>query len=892
MQLRPELYHSPQPIIAFPILFFFLLSLFFVLPAQAAKQNTAFLPLKINAPDRKDLQKRADKALGSALATKNLTMIPRSEAENLVDYSGSWPPPAATLSKIADKTGYDYVAVGSLTKIGRRISLDVTVFDVLSPDALHRSFQEAPTSSELDLVVHDAITDILGYSSRDFVIASIAPAGNERIDSGAILRKINTKPGDFYAPAGLRRDLKSVFSMGYFDDVAIDVTDTPAGKAVIFQVKEKPIIRSVTFSGADEISEDDVREAANILPNSIINPSKINNGVQRVKSLYKSKGYFNTKVTANLSYPTPETVTVRFQIQEGEKISVEKITFQGNTSFDDGDLEDVIETGTWNWLSWFTDSGVLKMDVLQQDAGRLAAFYHNHGFIEAKVGEPRVEESDNSLHITFPIEEGPRYRVGTVDIQGDLIKDKSTLISMLNIRGEKFLNRRVLRDDTLKLTDLYAENGYAFAEINPKINKAKSGKRVDILLKVDKGPLVYFNRVEIQGNTRTRDNVIRRDLTVKEGGVFDSKAIRSSTQKLQRLGFFEEVTVTPQPTMNEDQMNVMVNVKEKSTGQFSIGAGYSSSESVLFMGEISENNLMGTGNRLSLSANLSGVTTRFNLSYTNPRFLDSHVSAGIDVFNWQREYDDYTKDSTGGALRFGQPFFGKWYIYYGYSIDNTTLSDIAEFASQTIKDSQNIKITSAVNSRLIRDTRNKQFVPDSGSKNSFSVRYAGGILGGDAEFTKVEGSSSWYFPMFWKSVFHIKGSIGEAFANDDKKLPVYERYYLGGMNSIRGFPSADISPVDPITGEKVGGDKMWYTNIAIQFPLMEEAGLHGEIFTDLGNVYAVENNWDFSDYKHTAGVGFLWMSPMGPIRLAWGFNLDQKEGEDTSNWDFTMGGAF
>ncbi len=217
---------------------------------------------------------------------------------------------------------------------------------------------------------------------------------------------------------------------------------------------------------------------------------------------------------------------------------------------------------------------------------------------------------------------------------------------------------------------------------------------------------------------------------------------------------------------------------------------------------------------------------------------------------------------------------------------------MAENASQIIKDSENINLTSAVNARLLRDTRNKQFIPDSGSRNSFSVRHAGGWLGGDAEFTKVEGTSSWFFPIIWKSVFHVKGAIGQAFTDDDAKLPVYERYYLGGMNSIRGFPSASISPLDPVTGEKIGGDKMWYANIAVQFPLLEEAGLHGEVFTDFGNVYAVEDNWDFSDYKKTAGIGFLWMSPMGPIRLAWGFNLDQQPGEDNSNWDFTMGGAF
>jgi len=892
MQLLSRCHH-PRPSF-FTLSALLSLFLLFSLPfsALAAKQNTAFLPLRINAPEQSTLRLTADQELARALSVQNFSMISRSEAEKMVQYSGPWPPSAQTLQHIAEKSGYDYVAIGSLNQIGKRLSLDIAVFDLLSPNALHTSFQEAPDSKSLDLAFKEAITDILGYTNREFTIASIAPEGNERIDSGAILRKIETKPGDLYDAKGLRKDLKSVFSMGYFDDVAIDVTDTNSGKAITFKVKEKPLISAISFNGADELEEKDVREAAKISANSIVNPAKINNAVQRIKGLYKSKGYFKTKVTANLSYPTPETVEIRFQIEEGEKISIDKIVFQGNKAFDDGDLEGVIETGTWNWLSWITESGVLKMDVLQQDAGRLAAFYQNHGFIEAKVGEPKVVEKNDALQISFPIEEGPRYRVGTVDIQGDLIKDKSELIGMLKIRKEQFLNRKILREDTLKLTDLYAENGYAFAEIRPKVNKAATGKRVDILLKVDKGSLVYFNRVEIQGNTRTRDNVIRRDLEVKEGGVFDSKAVRSSTQKLQRLGFFEEVTVTPQPTMNEDQMNVMVHVKEKSTGQFSVGAGYSSSESLLFMGKISESNLMGTGNNLSLSANLSGLTTRFNLSYTNPRFLDSHVSAGIDLFNWQREYTDYTKDSTGGALRFGQPFFEKWYVYYGYSIDNTTLSNVAEFASQVIKDSENIKLTSALNARLVRDSRNRRFIPNSGSKNSMSIRHAGGVLGGDAEFTKVEATSSWYFPMFWKSIFHVKGSIGEAFADNDKKLPVYERYYLGGMNSIRGFPSAEISPVDPVTGERIGGDKMWYANFAVQFPLLEEAGLHGEIFTDLGNVYASGDSWDFGNYKHTAGIGFLWMSPMGPIRLAWGYNLDQQPGEDSSNWDFTMGGSF
>ena len=893
MQLTSQLRYILRDVVTPTLLLLlFLVTITTPQAALADKQNTGFLPLKINASNPGTLQRQADKALATVLTAKGLAMIPRAQARSLIDYAGTWPPSASALRRVADKTGYDYIAIGSLTRVGRGIEVDMMVVDVLNPQAKPEIFQETSLDRALRAVTDKAVTDVLGYANRSIIISSVTPSGNKRIDSGEILRKIHTKPGDYYDPAALRNDLKSVFAMGYFDDVAVDVKDTPTGKAVTFIVKEKPLIKKVSFNGADAVSEDDIRDAAKISANTIVNPTKINDAVQRIKGLYKSKGYFNTKVAADLSYPTKDTADVNFRIREGKKIAIKKISFQGNKAFDDSDLEDIIQTGTWNWLSWLTESGVLKMDVLQQDAGRLAAFYHNHGFIEARIGEPQVKEKDDALYITFPIEEGPRYRVGTVDIKGDLIENKAKLISMLKIRKEKFLNRKILRDDTLKLTDLYAEHGYAFAEIHPQVTKSKVGKRVDITLNIDKGSLVYFNRVEIHGNTRTRDNVIRRDLDVKEGGVFDSRAIRSSTKKLQRLGFFEEATVTPQPTMDKDKMDVIVNVKEKSTGQFSIGAGYSSSENLMFMGEISEDNLLGTGNRLSLSVNLSGITTRFNLSYTNPRFLDSHVSAGLDLFNWRREYDDYTKDSVGGGVRFGHPFFEKWYIYYGYSLDNTTLSDVKPDASQVIKDSEDIKLTSAVHVRFLRDTRNNRFLPDSGSRNSISVRHAGSWLGGDADYTKLEGSSSWYFPMFWKTVFHAKAAAGQIFADDDKKLPVYERFYLGGMNSIRGFPSVSISPVDPVTNEKIGGDKMWYANIAVQFPLLEEAGLHGEVFTDFGNVYAIEDSWDFGDVKKTAGVGFMWMSPMGPIRLAWGYNLDKQDGEDSSNWDFTMGGSF
>ncbi len=861
--------------------------------ANALEQKTAFLPFKINAPDGSRLAEVADKALAEETAAKGGTMLPRRQAESLVRYDGIWPPPFGAIGKVAEAVGADYVVVGSLNRLGERISVDCVIIDVLAPKAPHSVFRETDSVQGLAQVTGEIVGTMLAHSNRSYTVASIAPDGNKRIDAGAILQKITTKPGDLYDPATLRQDLKAVFAMGYFDNVEIEATDGASGKDVVFRVQEKPLIGSVVIVGADEIAEQDIREAAGITANSILNPAKVNDAVAKVRDLYKSKGYYNTEVSARISESDKANTEVRFEIKEGKKITIEEIGFTGNTNYSADELEDVLQTGTYKWwLSWLTDSGVLKMDVLKQDAERVAAFYHNQGYIEAKVGEPVVEQKEDALYVTFPIDEGPRYRVGTVDIQGDLLKSKEELVASLKIREQEYLNRQVLREDVTRLTDLYAEQGYAFAEINPKVSKSEIGKRVDITLNISQGKLVYFNRVEIKGNTRTRDNVIRRDLKVQEGGKFDSKAIRTSTQKLNRLGFFEEVNITPKPTMQEDLMDVVVDVKEKSTGQFAVGAGYSSSENLLFMGEISENNLFGTGNKLSLKASTSSSSTRYNMNFTNPRLLDSQVSGSVDLYDWEREFDDYTKDTTGATFRLGHPLVEEWRIYYGYTIADTELTDISENASTIILRSKDINLTSAADVSLVRDTRDKLFSPTSGSRNSITVEYAGGPLGGDAEYTKLEGSSSWYFPLIWSTVFHVRGAAGKAFENEDGKLPVYEHFYLGGMNSIRGFDSASISPLDSVTGEKIGGDKMWFANIELIFPLIKDMGMDGMIFTDFGNVYDVDEDWDFGDYKKSAGVGVLWASPLGPLRLAWGYNLDRQDDEESSTWDFSMGGTF
>ena len=869
------------------------------------KSNTLVLPFKINTPtDKTRLTHSIDTALTKALESgparmRTFKMLPRSEAEKIFDYTSDWPPSHDALQNFGSGTAaaVSFVAVGSLTKLGDSISIDIKVYDLLDPTSQTFYYLDGQELDNIDQAMDKIIKDVLNYTGSSFLIASIAPEGNSRIDSGAILRNISSRAGDIYETEQLRNDMKNVFKMGYFDDVRLRVEDTDRGKAVIFEVKEKPVIGEVTFRGYDELKEDDIREVISVIPNTILNPQKIREAVDNIKSLYKSKGFYNTEVTSELTYPKADRVNIEFAIQEGEKVFIKDIRFAGNESFKDSQLEKVMGTKEKGLLSWFTDSGVLKRDILEQDTARITSFYHHHGYIEANVGTPEITQDGEWLYITIAISEGTRYRVGNIELTGDIIGAKEDLLNLLKIRNVEYLSRNILREDILRLNDFYAENGYAFAEATPQVTTNKEEKVVDILININRGDLVYINRITIKGNTRTRDKVIRRELLIREKGVFDSSALRLSHQRLIRLDFFEDVSITPEPTPDKTKMDLVVEVKEKPTGAFSVGAGYSSVDDLMFMAEISQSNFLGRGQRLALSGNISGTSTRYNLSFTEPHFYDSQLMMGLDLYNWEREYDTYTRDSKGGAIRFGYPVWELWNASFSYGYDDTELTDVdLDNAAPSIIASLDINITSYVTFNLSRDTRNSLYTTTRGSENVLRTKYAGGILGGDSQFTKVDGFTRWFFPGFFidETAFSIKLSAGQVWENEDGKLPDFEKFYLGGITSIRGFKTRSIAVkvTDPETGEeyKVGGKIMWFTNLEYHFPLVKAGGLRGLVFYDAGNVY--EDEWDFKEIKQSVGAGLRWLSPMGPMRLEWGYVINPEPDEDSSNWEFSMGGSF
>jgi outer membrane protein insertion porin family len=861
--------------------------------AEATVNRAIFLPLKINTDgDPAKLAGVADRLLTAAVTAKGYTMLTRAAAGG--NYGNQdWPPGVKTLQPLLPKGYNDYLVTGSLTKLGERLSLDLTIRQISDPTVNQTLFKELDSEERLGGAIVELADQVASFVNRRLNIAAINVAGNTRIDTGAIRQRIATKVGAPYSLASLRADLKEIFRMGYFNDIQIDTKESPQGWEVTFRVVEKPVIGKINIVGFKAKQEADILAAIKVRANSIINETEIRNSIANIRNLYRDDGYYGCQVETERKDTGHGRIDLTFKITEGGKVFIREINFIGNKTYSAAKLEDVITTSRKGWFSFITDAGLLNKKKLEEDSARLTAFYHNSGFVDAKVGDPEVVQKEKGFSVNFNIDEGERYRCGNIDLAGDLIDDKAVLLAKIEVGKEEFFSRKVLREDIMRLTDHYADKGYAFAEINPLIDKDPLKKLVNLTLKIDQGKLIHINRINIKGNTRTRDKVVRREIELDENGIFNASLLKTSHQQLQRLEFFEDVNITPEPTVDDTLLDINVEVKEKPTGKFSIGAGYSSVDHVTFMGEISENNLFGRGQRLALQANISSNTNQFNIDFTEPHLFDSKLLIGFNVYRWKRDFDDYTKNSSGGGARVGYPIWHKWMYNLSYGYDNTSLENVNLLTASTeIIDSMDYHITSAIKTGLSLDTRDRQYAAHTGSMHSLTVKYAGGPLGGDNSFTKFEASTSWFIPVTKTTTFHPLLSLGQIYSNNEGHLPVFEKFYLGGINTIRGFDNGKISPIDPATGNRIGGDKMWYGNLEYSFPIIKEQGVLGVFFYDIGNVYGNDESWRFSDVKQSAGAGIRWLSPMGPLRLEWGHNLHPVGDEDKSNWEFSIGGNF
>ena len=808
----------------------------------------------------------------------------------------------------------DVVIRGSLTWLGQNFSLDASMADVTGIKPLETFYADGEGIENLPTAVRSLSNAISAKLFKLEKIVDVRIVGNKRIEQDAIRRVIKTQVGDTLVAMNISDDLKAIYGMGYFDDVRVESEDVKGGKSIIFVVKEKPTIRHIYIKGLElyqgdnenkkeidkreknksnlVIEDDKILKSLDIKTGSILNIYKVQSNVKRIEDLYKEKNYHNVKVTYNIKELDNNQADLQFNVDEGKKSLVKKITFEGNQAYTDKQLKKVMKTTEKGFWSWLTSSGDMKTQDLKQDEELLTNFYHNNGFIDAKVGEPIVEYKGNWIYITVKIDEGSRFKVGKIKIAGDLIKPESDLMKVVKLNEQKFFSREVLRNDIMAIGDEYADAGYAYTDINPKLDENRKDMTVDVTYTITKNSPVYIEAINIAGNTKTRDKVIRRELEIYEQELFNGKKVKQSVRNLNRLDYFEDVKVNTAKGSAPDKMVLDINVKEKPTGTFSIGGGYSSIESMFAVGSVSQRNLFGRGEQLMLKAEIGGTTTRYNLTFTEPWLFDIPLSASANIYDQSVNYNSYYVNSFGANMNMGYPIYKYTRAYLSYGYDVSDMTNLQYYVSDYFRSMAGQHTTSSIMPVIRYDSRDKTFNPTEGSNNSVSAEYAGGPLGGDIGYTKYQLELGRYFPLFWHTVGFLHGKTGYIQEHSGELLPPWDRFYLGGINSLRGFTWDQLSPKDS-AGDSIGGDKYVQFNVEYIFPLIKDVGLMGVVFYDTGNLYDNNQNIDLSNLRKSAGFGIRWYSPLGPLRIEDGFILDPKTGEGTGGrWEFTMGQSF
>jgi outer membrane protein insertion porin family len=851
------------------------------------------LPFEVHGPERLDyLGEQIRELVEKQLGNEGLTVM--DSGGLLEGLPGTEEASLNRLRKLGIRVGADGVIWGSFTQIGKRYSLDVKVIDSYGDAPPQPVYVEGEGLETLLNSVQRLARDVGMKVFRREKVAEVIITGNKRIESEAIKKIMKTKKGDIYLADYLRDDLKSIYKMGYFGDVRVESSSTPTGQVVTFRVAENETIRNIRIKGNKKFDDEKIKDGINVKSGSILNIIKLQGDLKQIKNLYKEKGYHHVKVTYEIKPVSENRADLDFVIAEGEKVLIKEIRFEGNKAYDSETLKDLIKTEEKGFFSWLTSSGDLDHEVLDQDVSKIAAHYHNSGYIQAKVAEPELIYKGKWIYINIKIDEGPQFKVGEVDIEGELIQPKGELLKQIKIAKEKVYNRELIREDVLTLQDIYSDAGYAYADISPRIDQDPKKLTANITYLINKGTPVHFEKIIITGNTKTRDKVIRRELNVYEQELFSGKRLKRGVRNLYRLEFFENIKVNTSKGSADDKMVLKIDVTEKPTGAFSFGGGYSSMDGPFVVGSISQRNLFGRAQILDLKAQLGGESTAYSLGFTEPWLFDIPLSAGFDLYDMTRDYYTYDRDSIGGTLRFGYPVFDYTRASLSYNYDRAKIKNIdTDEAAESIQRMVGKNVGHTITAVLRRDSRDRLFNPTEGSNNSIMVEHAGTPMGGDIGFTKYVADSGWYIPLFWDTVGLLHGRIG--YIQDyypDYKMPDWERFYLGGMGSVRGYDWRDISPVDE-EGNKIGGNKMAQFNVEVVFPLVKEAGLMGVLFHDWGNAYDNGEDIDLGELRKSAGYGFRWYSPIGPIRLEYGHILDDKEGQKgKGRWEFTMGTVF
>lgn len=746
------------------------------------------------------------------------------------------------------------------------------------------------------------------------VIFKIVITGNKKIEADAIRSKILSVEGEPMDRDTIRKDIQEIFSMGFFDDVQVTESTQDGRRILTYVVVEKPSISEIAFEGNSELEDSDLREVSGLKPYQIIGPGKIREALDKIEKHYEDKGYFLAKATSRFEKTdNPDNMKLVITVNENDKVRVKKIRFIGNNKVPSAKLKDFMETKEGGFFSFITESGGYKQDAFDRDVQRLNLVYLNEGYVQIKVDRPQVYVTPDkkAIYITIRVEEGDQFKVGKVDFTGDLLFSRAELLESVGIDEEEVFKYEVLQNDLKALQAKYGDLGYAYANPIPRISTRDADREVDITFDIDKGYKVYLGKINMIGNSKTRDKVIRRELRIYEGELYNETRKRESIERVKRLGYFDEVNFnTKTPKGRNEIMDIDVAVKERNTGSIQLGAGYSTYSKFIFNGEVNQMNFLGKGQKLGASANISSNISFYRLSFTEPYFYDTNWSVGGDLYQSIRVTTAYSETRTGGAMRVGHPLAPYLDAYFRYRLDKTNISLTDEGDSTLFPVATANGITSSVQFTLEYDKRDDRFMPSKGVFASSSIEYAG--VGGDKEFTKGITTLRYYKKIFWDMVWRNNLTYGFVSPNSSgKEIPFNELFLIGGANTLRGFNwftvgkrkfSQKIYDQLIAGGESVqsanekamrpyGGTQQIYYNLEFQFPLIAEAKINGVVFYDVG---AAEDELQFGFLRQDVGFGFRWYSPIGPLRFEWGFPVGNKKyiDEDSSAFQFAIGAPF
>ncbi|HMM46637.1 MAG TPA: outer membrane protein assembly factor BamA [Thiobacillaceae bacterium] len=756
------------------------------------------------------------------------------------------------------------------------------------------------------------------FAEEPFVVKDIRVEGVQRTEAGTVFSYLPVKVGDVMTGEKTIAAIKALYATGFFKDVRLEERDG----VLVVTVEERPSIARITLSGIKEFSEDDLKKGlreTGLAEGRVLDRALLDKAEQELKRQYFNRGKYAVDITSTLTPLERNRVAVQFDVVEGSSAKIRQINIVGNKAYTEKELLKQFTSTTPGWLTWYTKNDQYSKARLAGDIENLRSFYLNRGHLEFAVDSTQVSISPDKqgIYITVNVTEGPQYRLSDVKLAGQMLVPEAELQKFVTVKPGDVFERDRLTEITKKISDRLGNEGYAFANVNAVPELDKAAATVAFTLFVDPGRRVYVNRINVSGNTKTRDEVVRREMRQMEGAYYDAGKINRSRDRLNRLGYFNQVNIeTPAVQGTTDQVDVNVSVTERSTGNVMLGAGYSSAEGVVLSGSVSQNNVFGSGNRVSAQINSGSVNTVYSLSFTNPYYTIDGVSLGYDVY--RRDVDssslddvgEYETSTIGAGMRFGLPINERDSMTFGLSYEQTDLTidpltappryvDFIRDFGDGISSASNDTVR--VDAAWARDTRNSYLFPTKGIFQRVAAEI--GTPAGSLQYYKISAQHQQYFPLGrdFTLMLNAEAGIGDSLWDmAGKPLPFFKNFYVGGTGSVRGFKRGTLGPKD-IYGDALGGDTRVIANAELFFPLpgmKDDQSLRMSAFVDAGAAFGAGDynnlygDFAFEDLRYSAGIALLWVSPMGPLKFSLAQPIVKKDGDREEVFQFTLGNVF